>query len=325
MIEFRDLILNNKQFLEICNGEQNCNSFLFESSDKIFLNNFSYCFAQFLLCSSNKKPCGSCLNCQKVSLLAHADLKIYPLNKKNILVDDIKDLIINANLKPVESDYKIFIFNDFSTANIQSQNKLLKILEEPPKNTYIILNVSNINKILQTVISRCKKIRLQTLSDDEIKKFVNFKDISNDKIEHIIDLSQGSLEKANNYSLNNEFLTTFDSCLKTLSEMKDSKVLIKFSSLFSKNKSIFEMSLEIFENLYRDLLLLKLGKENLIVNKNLLYDLKSISKEYTCDAIDLIIKKIYLIKKQLEFNCNYLYLIDSFLLYILEVKFLCKK
>ena len=144
MIEYQNLILQNSQFKSLCNQPLNCNSFLFESADEIFLNNFSYCFAKYIFCNNlQNKPCNLCIQCQKVGLLTHSDLKIYPKNNKNILVDDVKDLIENINLTPIESDYKVFIFNNFSSANQQSQNKLLKILEEPPKNSFIILSQSN--------------------------------------------------------------------------------------------------------------------------------------------------------------------------------------
>ena len=326
MIEYQNLVLQNNQFKNLCNQDLNCNSFLFESNDEIFLNNFSYCFAQHIFCNNKQnKPCNICISCQKVSLLKHSDLRIYPKNNKNILVDDIKDLIENVNLTPVESDYKVFIFNNFSSANIQSQNKLLKILEEPPKNTFIILNVTNINKVLPTVLSRCKKIRLLPLSKQEIQNYVSLNNLSDSEKESVLDISQGSLTKVLNYANNDNFISTFSNCLKTLTDMRDSKQLIKYSTMLSASKQIFEMSLEIFESVFRDVLMIRLNKPNLIKNNNIYEKLLQIATTLTSDAVDLIIKKIYAIKKQLEFNCNYVLLVDNFLLYYLEVKFLCNK
>lgn len=326
MIEYQNLVLQNNQFKSLCNQQLNCNSFLFESNDEIFLNNFSYCFAQFIFCTNTQnKPCNSCIQCQKVGLLKHSDLKIYPKNNKNILVDDIKDLIENVNLTPIESEYKVFIFNNFSSANIQSQNKLLKILEEPPKNTFILLNVTNINKVLPTVASRCKKIRLSPLSNEEIKNNVSLPNLSDSGIQTIVDLSGGSLTRALNYANNEDFIATFKNCIKTLTEMRDSKQLIKYSTSLSKTKQSFEMALEIFESIFRDVLMVRLNKPNLIKNNNIYDKLVLIAGALNADAIDLIIKKIYAIKKQLEFNCNYVLLVDNLLLYILEVKFLCNK
>ena len=114
MIQYQDIILNNNQFKSICNQKLSCNSFLFESNDEIFLQNFSYCFSKYLFCTSNEnKPCNNCISCQKVSRLALADFIIYPKNNKNILVDDIKNLIENVNLTPMESNIKVFVFNNF--------------------------------------------------------------------------------------------------------------------------------------------------------------------------------------------------------------------
>ena len=53
--------------------------------------------------------------------------------------------------------------------------------------------------------------------------------------------------------------------------------------------------------------------------------LENLAKDYNADGVDKIIKRIYTISKQLEANCNPTYLLDNLLLYILEVKYLCKK
>lgn len=324
MINYQDLILQNNQFKELCNQEINCNSFLFESSDELFLENFSYCYAQRIFClNSSFKPCKTCIQCQKVSLLKHSDLRIYPKNNKTILVDDVKDLIENVNLTPIESDVKIFIFNKFSSSTLQAQNKLLKILEEPPKNTYIFLNVTNINKVLPTVISRCKKVRLLPLSKNEISSVLNSS--STQQINTVLDICQGSLSKAINYAENDEFLKVYNSCLNTLLEMKDSRKLIKFANMFNYSKKAFEISLEVFESIFRDILMIRLQKNELIENKNIINELISVSQFLDADAVDLLIKKIYVIRKQLDFNCNFVLLVDNFLLYYLEVKYLCNK
>lgn len=321
MIEFENLILNNPQFQEICN-QNLTNAFLFESTDPVFLENFSYCFAKRLLCLNNL-VCNECLNCKKVSMLSHADLKIYPKNNKSIVVEDIKDLIENINLTPMESDKKVFILNNFSFSTIQAQNKLLKILEEPPKNAYIILNVSNINKVLPTIMSRCKKIRLIPLTNAELNKHLTFKSEEEKKV--ILDLSSGSLTKALEYLNNEEFFSEYNKVFDTLLEMKDSRQLLKYAMYFNKNKNAFLIALEIFENIFRDVLVIRLNKTSLVTNKNFLDKLKEISLFLTADALDQLIKKIYEIRKKLEFNCNFVLLVDNFLLYYLEVKFLCKK
>ncbi len=291
------------------------------------MNNFVYSFAKFILCSNQQDnlPCEQCLNCQKSNLLLHPDLIVYPQNKKDvILVEDVKNLIENAYIKPFEAEKKVFVFKNFSSANIQSQNKLLKILEEPPKNVYMLLCVKNINKVLPTIISRCQKVKLNSLSDDEIKTFFDFNELTDESIERIVDMAQGSLEKAISYSNDKVFLKVFDDCIDVLNNLKNSSQLLNFSSKFSTKES-FETALVVFESMFRDLLMFRLNKRDLIRNKNIVNYIEVWAEEYDSDCIDKIIKKLYFIKEQLEFNCNYVLLVDSLFLYILEVKFLCKR
>lgn len=277
------------------------------------------------MCSGENKPCENCSHCKKTNLLAHPDVIIYPDNRTNILVEDVKNLIEQSILTPIEGDKKVFIFKNFSSANVQSQNKLLKILEEPPKNVYILLCASNVSKVLPTILSRCQKIRLQTLSNEELTSFLNLDNLNSLDVNKILCSSNGNLTVAINYLKNPIFLKQYDYCLNTLKNMKSSVELLQYSCMLTKEKEEFELSLTILENFYRDMLLIRLQKEDLVINKFILEDLKQISEEYDCDAIDKIIKRIYFIKKQLEFNCNFVLLCDNLLLYILEVKFLCRK
>ncbi|NCB48088.1 MAG: DNA polymerase III subunit delta' [Clostridia bacterium] len=323
MAEYENVILNNLQFLEIMREDLVGNSFLFETQDEVLLENFSKSFAKFLLCSGKIKPCNECISCLKMDKDAHSDVRIYPKNNKNVLVDDVKDLIENIFLKPIESDKNIFIFNEFSSANLQAQNKLLKILEEPPKNSYIILNVTNPSKILPTIMSRCKKVRLKPLSKGEMLSAFQNKEIS--KLENAVEIAQGSLQKAELFLNDDVFLQTFKNCLNTILELKDSRYLLKFSSKLRAEKDNILLVLEIFESLFRDLLLIKLDKESLVKNKLHLKELLSVCEEYDGDSLDKIIRKIFETKKILESNCNADMLIDSLLLYILEVKYLCRR
>ena len=320
MIEYENIILNNAQFKNFCEGDINASSFMFISDDEVFLTNFSYCFAKFLLCKSTQnRPCGECDACKRVSLTSFSDLIIYPKRHKTILVEDIKDLIDNVYLAPLEGDNKVFILNNFSSATIQAQNKLLKILEEPPKNTFIVLNVTNESKVLSTIKSRCKKLRLGVLSNEEILLAT---DITNENVLEIVD---GNLTKAINYKEDSDFNFVFSACLKTLLELKDSRTLIKYSSMLSKKKEDIGIVLEILEGFFRDILLIRLGKEDYVKNKMVLQDLVNVSGEYNSSSIDKIIRKIVEVRKSMNFNCNVVYLIDNLLLYILEVKFLCKE
>ena len=67
-------------------------------------------------------------------------------------MDEIKE---ESALNPVEGDKKLFVIGDFAELGVAQQNKLLKLLEEPPEKVYFLLGATTSYPILQTVLSRC--------------------------------------------------------------------------------------------------------------------------------------------------------------------------
>lgn len=85
-----------------------------------------------------------------------------------ISVKEIENIIDNLNLKSFEGGYKVQIIWMVETMRVEAANKLLKILEEPPAKTLFILIVEDDKKILPTILSRCQKITVNALENNEI-------------------------------------------------------------------------------------------------------------------------------------------------------------
>lgn len=81
--------------------------------------------------------------------------------EKTIGIGDVRKLQKNLFLKPLAGENKALIINAFPGITIESQNALLKVLEEPPLSTFMFLLVENINILLPTILSRCKVIKLE--------------------------------------------------------------------------------------------------------------------------------------------------------------------
>ena len=97
-----------------------------------------------------------------------SDCLFYPDAGKKFMVEDAERLTEEATLKPVESDKKVFIITDFAEANTSSQNKLLKLLEEPPENVVFLLGATTVYPVLATVLSRVAKLEIPPFSEKEI-------------------------------------------------------------------------------------------------------------------------------------------------------------
>lgn len=85
-----------------------------------------------------------------------------------ISVKEIENIIDNLNLKSFEGGYKVQIVWMVETMRVEAANKLLKILEEPPAKTLFILIAEDDKKILPTILSRCQKITVNALENNEI-------------------------------------------------------------------------------------------------------------------------------------------------------------
>ena len=189
---FEKLIGNEKIKQELTETMQNqtiSHSYMFVGKSGIGKRLFAREFAKGLLGDFNK------------DILNYEDYKeIGPLEGKKIIsVDQIREIIKEANELPTESEKRVFVIDEADKMNSEAQNSILKTLEEPPEYVVIILIVTNESKMLETIKSRCNIIKFDTLKESEIEKYLikeNLLDKSRKDVE--IKLLNGSLENVNN-------------------------------------------------------------------------------------------------------------------------------
>ena len=113
--------------------------------------------AQALVCeSAGKKPCGVCKKCRKVLAGSHPDLYLIEPEKEGafIKVDAIRTLKAHAMLRPNDGEKSVFLIREAQMMNVQAQNALLKILEEPAPHVCILLTCPSKAALLETILSR---------------------------------------------------------------------------------------------------------------------------------------------------------------------------
>ena len=120
------------------------------------------------VCSgTGAKPCGVCRDCRKARDGVHPDIihvrrEIDDKGKlrREIRVDQIREMIGQAQIMPNEAPGKAFIVHEAETMNPNAQNALLKLLEEPPRGVVLILSTATPAMLLPTVRSRCVELSL---------------------------------------------------------------------------------------------------------------------------------------------------------------------
>lgn len=125
--------------------------------------------ASAFVCESNSKPCGNCEGCRKLNENIHPDVITVtrPDDKKFFKKDDVKKVVSDAFSTPNEAETKVFILSEMQFMNEESQNVLLKILEEPPVYTAFVLTAQSAASVIGTVLSRVVRLRLGNEGESE--------------------------------------------------------------------------------------------------------------------------------------------------------------
>ncbi len=151
------------------------------------------------VCSGEKIPCDECHNCHLATNFNHPDIIfIAPEEgKKSITVNQIRDLKDSAYIKPHQALSKVFIIDYADTLNANSQNALLKVLEEPPESTVFILITESKASLLPTVISRCVSLSLNVPSFDEGFEYLSsLNEFNNEDIKDAMFKANNNIGKA---------------------------------------------------------------------------------------------------------------------------------
>ena len=133
-----------------------------------------------LACSGHPAPCGTCAGCAQVAAGSHPDLKLVAApsaagrregrgTKKEIGIDQARDLKRFVALQAISAPRKVAIVDDADRLSIAAQNALLKTLEEPPGQALVVLITASPGALLTTVRSRCHRIMFRPLGEAEVR------------------------------------------------------------------------------------------------------------------------------------------------------------
>jgi hypothetical protein len=118
-------------------------------------------------------PCGECRHCKRILSDTHPDF-ITPerTGKTQIYTrDTMRAVVADTAIMPNDTDRKIYFFPDFNNTSADSQNILLKSIEEPPGGVQFIFTVTDPGVLLSTILSRSVIIEVRDLSGEFTKEF----------------------------------------------------------------------------------------------------------------------------------------------------------
>ena len=181
---FNEQIKN--EFLKTVSGGRRPHAVLIDGGTEKEREDIAFLLAKVYVCPEaiDSEACNNCPSCRKADERIHPDIvKIKKPDDKKYYSkkDDVKPIVEDAYQTPNESKVRVLLITEMQLMKVDSQNVLLKILEEPPSYTVFIITAESANSIIGTVLSRVSRFRIGESNDDVVfsEKVLNIvKDVS---------------------------------------------------------------------------------------------------------------------------------------------------
>ncbi len=256
-------------------------SYLFVGLGGIGKRTLALELAKALLClqKSSGQACDQCEACQKIPQGSYPDMLVMGPESETaqIGIDQVRTLTNWASLTPYAGVCKVALLTGADHLTEEAAHACLKLLEEPPENSFLVLTASSATRLPQTLVSRCYVVRCAPQGIHKVASFLKEKEkLDSVQAQRLAVLSGGRLGKA--LALKAEGWSGKEAALEELLTARRQK-LVEIP-LGNAPRPELEEALEWFASWWRDLLVLKLGgQEDLLIHQEHLTELQNVSHE----------------------------------------------
>lgn len=281
--------------------------------------------AASLLCvKKSLQPCGECSSCIRAFDNEHPDLicieKGVPLttdakkNKTTIPIDDIREMIRLSSTYPLEGGNRVIIIFNAEDMTIQAQNCLLKILEEPPNNTYFILTSGHQEQLLVTIRSRCQMIKMKPWEEEHIVQILKKSGINEEKALLAAGACQGSIGFAKHLADDEEYWKMREEIIAIFFRNNERSQILSVSSRWKDSKNDAEQLFTVLEDCVRIMLKYRITKRKDKTISFLSDEWKRFAEEADPGRFTFLLDRVSNSRKQFGFNVNIQAIIEQLLL-----------
>jgi DNA polymerase-3 subunit delta' len=269
--------------------------------------------------SPASRPCGECNQCRRIAAGQHPDVQVIDLVanesgsgiRREIGIDQVRDVQHSATLKPYEGRCRVFIFQEAASLSPEASNSLLKLLEEPPESVLLILLTSSGESILPTILSRCQWVGLSYPPLSSIaRQLREVLGIPPQEAMDLARLSKGRVGWALDAARNPRLMADYTAELGRMASLLDGTLEERFAyaeevaALFTRDREGALERLNVAVSWWRDLLVLKNGTGEFVSNIPAMEALQSHARWISTTQVVEAIKRTQDTISCLEGNIN---------------------
>jgi len=259
-------------------------AWLFSGPDGVGKELAALGLAQALTCP--EKPyvgCGKCSSCVRIAKRNHPDVTwLMPEEEqvkrglagrsdftgtpsKDIRIEQVRRLQERLSLRPLEAPHKLVLIIAAHAMTVQAQNALLKTLEEPPKDTVLVLVSSAQDKLLPTIRSRCTRATFAPLPSDFIaQKLKVLKKLDDEPARIVASMAGGSLARA--LELDPKRLAERKELIERFEALQpgDARGWLQLAEVMGEDRQTAEAALDVLQVWTRDVARAQVGAGALV-------------------------------------------------------------
>lgn len=220
--------------------------------------------AKALVCRNRElAPCGVCPSCVRAAAGSHPDIRIEEGSgvTRSLSVETIKAVTADAYRMPEEADVNVFILLMGTKTSEAAQNKLLKVIEEPPEGTVFILVCDSAEQLLPTIRSRVQSFMLKPPPIEAAAEYVcKNNDISAEKAEKLAFLCGGNIGRMLQEAEGGDAARAAEAAAAMAAGMLSrGDALLKAATPLQKDRKLCGDVLARLEIIFRDACILRAG------------------------------------------------------------------
>jgi DNA polymerase III delta' subunit len=208
-------------------------------------------------------PCGHCSGCLRAKAMSHPDIRVITGSgaSNSVSVESVRKMTEDAYRKPEEADRNVYLIFAGNTISEPAQNKLLKLVEEPPAGALFLITIRSADSLLPTIRSRAAVLTLRPVEPEEALAYLVERGAEREKAQEAVSLFGGNIGRAEHFlqGEDNASSQKIAASVAALVDQSDEHAMLAALAPVIRERALFGEVMAHMAAIFRDACVLRAG------------------------------------------------------------------